>query len=186
MNSKIKKCVFLFILTLMVNLIIFVRFMVFPQNEEQIIGQNLVSITEDINMNNTIIQTLIPNNDTIVGMEIFFSTFNRENPGNTNISLLDGDKEIFNYEIDNSKIIDNEYLELDNLRINVEKGHVYTLMLSSDNSNEGITAWKDAENNLVLTIEYAKVLNILQIIFINVVFLILNIVWIKLFTFLKR
>ena len=182
-----KKIVYICLLTLIINGILYFTVIKNPRCSEQQLGVNLGSLTNEINQDNTVRQEIQPIDNEITEVRIFLSTYNRENLGTTEVQLVDSNgNEVFRYDIDNSQVKDNEYLVLEDVRIHVNREEKYTLNLSSTIVNGGITAWYDEDNQLVCTLGYKDIFDIYDLIQVNAVFLIINIGFISLISYLRK
>lgn len=182
-----KKIVYICLLTVVINVILYFKVINNPESYEQYIGNTLVNLTNEINKNNTVKQEIQPIADEMTEIKIFFSTYNRENTGITNMQLIDskGD-EIYSVDIDNSKVKDNQYLTLEGVKINVDTEERYTMILSSTLQDGGITAWQDADGQLVCTLGYTNTFSRDNWFQVNIVFLLINIGFINLISYLKK
>ena len=73
---KIRKLQILFmLLTILVNVIVYLRFVKYPQNRTQLFGEELSVLSGEINMENNISQNFTAAGAKLVSMEIFFSTY---------------------------------------------------------------------------------------------------------------
>lgn len=185
MHKKKKDLLLIIFLMIIVNLIVYVRFIKYPIIQEQIIGEQLSELTGEINNNNSISEQFIAKDNAIKEISIFFSTYNRENTGITKLEVLENNKSIYHTDINNKDILDNEYYNINRDIVEVKKGEKYELVISSDLQEGGVTAWRDKENHLVAKITYEVPMTWLYLIKINLIFLILNIFIVKFIRYLR-
>lgn len=183
-SGKIK--LLLFVLTLFVNLIIYFRFVKFPICFTQILGEELATLTDEITIDNTVTQTFIATECNLDNIEIYFSTYNRKNIDNTVIKIVHGDEEITSFALDNSSLLDNSYATVSMNNILLEKNEQYTLLLQSNLTEGGVTAWKDGDGQLVSRINYVNKLTARKFIIINIGFFVINYMLCSLLGILKR
>lgn len=168
---KIRKLQILFmLLTILVNVIVYLRFVKYPQNRTQLFGEELSVLSGEINMENNISQNFTAAGAKLVSMEIFFSTYARENIGETTIAIKNHKQNIFETKINNSLVIDNAYQKIETGQVLLREGQTYCITVSSSIKEGGISAWKDKQGQLVAKVEYEQMFGIEQWICVNVAF----------------
>lgn len=186
MSNKKRTIYIILLLTAVLNSIIFFRFIMYPMFQEQIISEDLVKLTGEINVNNTVSEIFIAQDNYINKIEIFFSTYDRVNDGVTEVSILEGEDIIYRDVIHNNEVLDNSYKVINTENISTKKGEEYQIRISSLEDKNGISAWKDNEGKLVAKVIYEKKLELINIFQINIVFLGINTFLIKLIKYLKN
>lgn len=172
---------------IIVNLILYVSIVKNPRTSEQSLGVNLKNLTGEINALNIVEQKFKPNDSEIAKLEIFFSTYDRENSGNTNVQIEDeAGNSIYTYNIDNSAVKDNEYMLIDVKDVKVDIKQEYTIRISSELKEGGITAWQDEDKQLVAKIGYQNTFDLSDLIQVNIVFLLINVSFIGLIGYLRK
>lgn len=164
------------------------------------LNQNFGEITSDILIN----QSFVAKYNNLVGIEIFVSTFNRENIGETFLEISHGNRQekIRSNVLDNSKLKDNQYTEIKFPPVTDSKNRVFSINISSKASeNNGVTFWKDNKiynntslivNNknvpgtLVANLIYENIIDLKTRVIINAVVLLLNFLTLRLFKFLRK
>lgn len=181
-----KKKAFFVILTILLNIIIYLRFYQFPISSSQIIGSELYEITGEIKEDNFVEQEFIANGTSINSIKLFLSTFGRENTGTTNIDILDRDNNIIiSQNINNKHILDNDYTIVKFDKNVLKKDKIYKIKINSRNVKQGITCWEDKFGKLIADINYDVKLNLEYIFIINIIFILANIGIIKLVNFIN-
>lgn len=166
----------------------------------QQLNENFGEITSPLEIN----QSIVAERDNLSGLNLFFSTFNRLNTGETIIKILDNDRnEVLRTVIlKNEEIEDNKYRKITFPPIKGVKNETLFINISSTaQKNNGITLWKDSktaintklfidnnpvEGTLVFDIIYENILNYPTVVIINLVVLFLNFLVYLLFRFLRR
>lgn len=181
-----KNTIFLIFFTVLLNIIIYLRFYQFPISTIQTIGSELYEITGDINRENFVEQEFIAKGTSIDSIKLFLSTFGRKNTGSTFIDILDKDNNvIISSSIDNERVVDNNYSITKFKKNDLEKEKIYKIKIYSTNNIQGITCWKDKYGKLISNINYNVELNFKYIIIINIIFIIVNIGVIKLVKYIN-
>lgn len=122
------------------------------RNKEYVyaVGSELNELSEIISDNNIIIQQIKGDGNSLRRLEIFFSTYNRENTGTLSVLVTDEKTAIFADSIPTAEIEDNSFLTIEGNGERLVSDRDYYLVLSADNRDDsGVSVWSDADENLV-------------------------------------
>ncbi|CAH0122352.1 hypothetical protein PAE9249_04902 [Paenibacillus sp. CECT 9249] len=207
MNRKWSLAIIILVTVILVNSIIFFKANTDKNNEYEVakmgteLSENIGEITPDV----LIEQSFISDQNDLSQLNLFFSTFNRLNNGETIIQLLDGEtKEIIRkININNEEITDNDFFNIKFDPITNSKNRKLILNIKSYNTDSlnAVTIWIDRtksknsglkvnglheEGSIVFDLIYENKINLQDILWTNVFFVFLNILISRLFIFLKR
>ena len=97
------------IMMCIVNTTVYIQYYAAEKIEKVVIGENLISLTGEINAENTVSSVFSGNGHSLKSFDVFFSTYNRTNSGNLTCTLYEGDQIIFSDTIDMSGLQDNSF-----------------------------------------------------------------------------
>ncbi len=169
------------------------------------LGKNLGANFGEITSNVEIEQSFVSDYDHLKSIRLYFSTFNRENNGNTIITIEKSDTNeiVRQIKLDNNKVKDNSYRTITFDEIPSSKDQVYILKITSNDDKPGnsITVWKDnkyypntllskndvhEDGTLVADLIYEMKFEIWDFIINSLFFCIINILMIELLRFIKN
>ncbi|WP_283657368.1 hypothetical protein [Paenibacillus sp. RC343] len=169
------------------------------------LGTNLNANFGEVTDNKVIEQSFSAKQDGLAKVELFFSTFNRQNDSETLLSLYEADTNqlIRQAKFNNVQAKDNAYSELSFDPVENSKDKMYILRISSNTSDtsQTVTFWKDntslsdgnlsfagqhQEGSLVGKLIYQNQLTIKDIIINGLFFSFLNIILFELLRFIKN
>lgn len=173
---KLNRKAWLLFLCLMcaVNMIVCFQYYASEQTEKISLGENLVSTTGEINRDNSVISTFSGNGNELAQFEVFLSTFNRKNEGTLVCTITEGDAVVFTDAVNMADIEDNSFHTIDCSGTFLKENVVYTLSLSAETEKESVTAWLDADGNIVANIYTVHKLTITKLLAVNLVYALLN------------
>lgn len=199
-----KKISLLIVTIIFVNIVIYFNYFANGNNVQKIsLGKNLGNHVGEIINGKTIVQNYKIDVSELDGVNIMFSTFNRTNVGKTVIQVMQKEKIIYKTELDNSKIKDNDKCVINfDKPIEVSPDIISIVITGNSDMNNGVTVWVDntIENNnnklyvgneyvkgeLVMDILGQKKINIVQILFVNIIFICINAFLYKFMKFLTK
>lgn len=167
------------------------------------LGENLHENFGEIASGIEVRQSLVAERDNLSGINIFLSTYNRSNIGETTINIMNNDSEILrSVKIKNNEVEDNKYKYITFAPIeNIKNKVLFITITSQANKDNALTIWRDnktdantklyvnnvsKEGTLVFDLIYENKLNLYKIVLINSTVLLLNFFVYYLFKFLKR
>lgn len=185
---KLSKKLWALFLVLMciVNLIVYLQYYATEKIEKVIIGENLVSLTGEINAENTVSSAFLGNGCSLISFDIFFSTYNRTNSGNLTCTLSEGEQILFSDTIDMAVLQDNSFCRFECEDIVLIKGQEYKLSVYSDTTEESVTAWRDDDGNLVSNLYTVKTLSVSGLLTTNLTYAIINYLLCLMIYYLRR
>ena len=199
-----KKILIIFFSIILINISIYLNFFYKNENRPIALGLNLNENIGELIEGNQIEQYFKLNKDyKLSGIEIMFSTFNRINNGKTKIDILDGEEVLEEIILNNSDILDNTKMPIYfNKDIDKFSKNLNIKITSNATNGNGITLWKDntEKNNenilyingertkgqIVLDLLIKRKIDIVDLICINIFFIVINIGMIKFISFLIK
>lgn len=169
------------------------------------LGTNLNANFGEVTDGKVIDQSFSAKQDGLAKVELFFSTFNRQNDSETLLSLYEADTNqlIRQVKFNNVQAKDNAYSEFSFDPVENSKDKMYILRISSNTSDpsQAVTFWKDntsladgnlsfagqhQEGSLVGKLIYQNQFSIKDIIINGIFFSFLNIILFELLRFIKN
>lgn len=176
-----------FVLMCIVNLVMFFNHYSNGTINKFNIGVNLVNLTGEIQKDTPVSSSFVGNGEIPLQLEVFFSTYARENSGEIFVTISDDKEVICECSSDMELIGDNQFFswDLKNCKA-LNKGSEYTISVHSNVTENGISGWTDENGNLVASIYTAKTLSAVQIIIFNLFYAVVNYVFCLLLYLLRR
>ncbi|QOS81364.1 hypothetical protein JNUCC31_11265 [Paenibacillus sp. JNUCC31] len=169
------------------------------------LGTNLNVNFGEVTDGKVIEQSFSAKQDGLTKVDLFFSTFNRQNDSETLLSLYEADTNqlIRQAKFNNAQAKDNAYSEFSFDPVEDSKGKMYILKITSNTSDrsQAVTFWKDntsladgnlsfagkhQEGSLVGKLIYQNQFTIMDIIINGLFFSFLNILLFELLRFIKN
>lgn len=147
------------------------------EGETHYVGWNLSELTEIIDEGREISFVIPGNNDKLMNISVFFSTYARNNTGNLLMTVSSHGDTIFRQRVALNEISDNSFFDFGNINIQMKKNEEYTVTFSAENGNEsGVSAWRDESGNLVAWYVTEKCLSVDDFLKVNAFFVPLNLI----------
>ncbi|MBD7968899.1 hypothetical protein [Paenibacillus gallinarum] len=170
------------------------------------LSSTLEEILPEIDDGFLVDQRFLGEQDYLNAIEIYMSTYNRPNRnGFTKFYILEADtnKVLRDTTIKNSEIKDNEYhrIEFPSIQNSNKKALILRITATKMPQGNSVTTWKgndtarntqlfindkEVDGTLALKVSYQNKLNMMEVLWTNIVFFIINFFTIKLIIFLRE
>lgn len=182
-----KSHIILFIsLMLFVNLLVYLRFVLFPKSSQVIIAHELKTVSEPLTADSFVEADWVGTGDTMTSFSVFFSTYNRENTGTISLEILDGEQTIAQKHIELNELSDNSQYSFSDINVKMEKDKVYRARVYSEPLEGGVSVWFDGNGNLISSYQQLHKISPLEWFFVNVTYSITCCIIIAMHCWLKK
>ena len=170
----------------MVNVIVYIQYYATEKIDKVIIGENLISLTGEINSENSVSTSFPGNGNALVAFDIFFSTYNRTNNGTLTCTIEEDEQIVFSDTMDMVLLEDNSFFRIQCKDITLKEGQEYKLTVFSETEENSVTAWLDESGNLVSNLYTVKKLPLTGLLLTNLTYALINYLLCLMIHFLRR
>ena len=155
---------------LLINILVYIRFVQYPQRQQVVIARELETISEPLSADSTVELSLEGNGDMLVSFSVFFSTYGRKNMGELSLEILNQDKIITRNAVDMQNLEDNAWYDFSGLNVKLERGKTYQIKLTSTPITDSISVWFDNNGALVSSYWQTHQITPLEWFFVNITY----------------
>lgn len=155
---------------LLINILVYIRFVQYPQRQQVVIARELGTISEPLSADSTVELPLEGNGDMLVSFSVFFSTYGRKNMGEISLEILNQGKIITQNTVDMQNLEDNAWYDFSGLDVRLEKGEAYQVKLTSTPIKGGISVWFDNDGVLVSSYWQTHQITPFEWLFVNITY----------------